>query len=148
MTAVLHLTNNEHPGRRYAIEQGANFRKVTFMLDRDLTGWTVRGEIRTDYRENNGLVIAEFDFDPLEYKPVVICGMAVQRSLVIPTLSSSVTTSMGTEWVSRRMTQRRNASDQPQIGRNVWVYDVAAFTTGERMRISQGFLEVDLEVTA
>ena len=146
MTAVLHLINSS---KRYAVEQGATFRKVSLLHERDLTAWTAKGEIKNNYDNAGGETLGEFSFEPLEFKTVTICNEPRTRTVIIPFLSSEITEDLGLKWTEAKMTNRQYQREEPIVGKNAWVYDIyvkdAAAT--EIIRIAQGFIEVDLRVT-
>ncbi|MBW4626483.1 MAG: hypothetical protein KME49_13540 [Brasilonema octagenarum HA4186-MV1] len=148
MTAILHLTDCDRRGRLLAIEQGANYRKVTILAERDLTTWTLRGHIRDGYASRGGTLLAEFSFEPVEYKNVTVCNKTVARSIIKPFLTVADTQVLSTVWITKNMYKRTSYSE-PLLGQNVFCYDIEAEAAdGETLRLAQGFVEISLEVTA
>lgn len=148
MTAILHLTNFDKRGRLLAIEQGANYSKLNILTERDLTTWMLRGQIRDGYASRGGIVLAQFSFEPTEYKNVTVCKKTVARSIIKPRLTVADTQALAAAWITKQMYQRTSWSE-PLLGHNVFCYDIEAEAAdGETLRLAQGFVEVSLEVTA
>lgn len=148
MAVELHLTNIDNEKHRYSVEQGALYDKIIILHERDLTGWNFQGSIRTHYASLNGTVVTSFTFLPVVYEDVTICDVVKRRSVIKPRLSIASTQTMAQFWVNRGMRQRRTRGEAPIIGSNVWVYDIdARLGTEESIRIMQGYIDVDLEVT-
>lgn len=148
MTAILHLTNFDKRGRLLAIEQGANYSKLNILTERDLTTWTLRGQIRDGYASRGGIVLVQFSFEPTEYKNVTVCKKTVAQSIIKPRLTVADTQALAAAWITKQMYQRTSWSE-PLLGQNVFCYDIEAEAAdGETLRLAQEFVEISLEVTA
>lgn len=145
--AIFHLTNNDYPDKRYAIEQGASFNWLTLVADDDYTDWVPRGQIRTNYASSGGIIKASFNFLPLVIGETTLPNSdeIITGTIIKPYLTALQTASL--DWIETRM-QNRNGCSSPVPGKNVWVYDIELESPQNTIiRIVEGFIEVSLEVT-
>lgn len=113
-----------------AIIQGKTY-QLLFHYPADLTMGEVRGEIRNKYLENNGALVASFDFhityDALEGKSLVLVKLeALETALITSTKYQGV--------------------GEPSV-RNSYVYDVEYEENGTVIELLRGFVQVKPEVT-
>lgn len=140
---LFHLTDTDHTDGCFGIRQGETLNYLTFYYPADVSTYTPRGEIRDNYADNSGTLLASFTFDPLVYANVTLPGGGSGfRTVIIPKLSATVTESIP-------FTQNRtSASDAVIIGRNVYVYDIELESTGgDVIRLAYGWVEIIPEVT-
>lgn len=145
---TFHLTSTDSYPYSYAIEQGASFNWLTFVIENeDYTDWLTRGQIRNNYPANGGVIKAAFSFDPSEYGEITLPnGNKVMGTRIKPKLSAEVTA--GLDWVQSKMILRKTRTDAPILGKNVWFYDIEIFNTlGDVIKISRGWVEVIPEAT-
>jgi hypothetical protein len=142
MVAYFHLTRFDNAGVSSPILQGASFQLV-FYYFADISTYTPRGQIRSDYAVNNGSLLGSFTFDPLVYEEVVKEDETTDMAtIIIARLSPEITELLPVPNL------RNSISDRIVVGANVWVYDIELESeTGEVIRLSQGFVEVMPEVT-
>ena len=137
-----HLTNTDHTDKCCAIKQGETFNYVTFFYPDDVSSYTPRGEIRDNYADSGGNLLATFTFDPLVYANVTLPGGGMDfRTIIIPSLSAATTETIP-------FTQNRKTVNDPVIvGRNVYVYDIELELAGTVIKLAYGWVEVLPEVT-
>jgi hypothetical protein len=145
MSNVFHLTKTDYEdGSNFSIQQGSSFDWLVFYYPEDISTWLPRGQIRTNYAQKGGELIAEFDFDLLVYASQTIDGVTAFRTKIRPKLSATQTEAMNFNLRTRK------SSDEIAVpGRNVWVYDIELEhpTNGTVIKLSRGFVEVELETT-
>jgi hypothetical protein len=143
MSQKVDLTND----RKKAVDQGADWQRLTIFYPLvDLSAWQIKGEIRDNYLSMGGFLVGAFDFLPLEYKSVEVCGKLQMVTVIIPKLTYIATKAMGELWVSRGMVGR-SPGEMPKLGKNNWVYDIELKQGQSVKKLIYGFLEMNLEVT-
>lgn len=142
-----HLTSTDSPDNSRAIEQGANYASITFLVPANLSTWTVKGQVRDLYREDpESKVKADFSFEKLEYKEYEVNGTKGMYTAVKPLLTHEQTNAL--DWIATGMRTRLNAKQTAVPGLNVWVYDIELFTPEGRIeKLARGYVEVIPEVT-
>ncbi|MGV2830617.1 hypothetical protein [Myxosarcina sp. GI1(2024)] len=130
------LDNISTPGKQFAIYQGSTYDCLTLYHDQDISDYTPSGEIRTTYRSSGGVLVATFTFDALGYEEVTINDVAVNRTIIKPSLTDEQTYAM-------TPTRTRTASDRAIPGLNTYVYDISVeSTSGEVITLVYGFVDV------
>ncbi len=101
--------------RAITIYQGETWQKLSLYLEEDLTGWSLRGDIRTNTLDRGGELLAEMTFFPLIYGPVTLPGATapVNRSAILPSVSNTAT-----------------AAIKVPPGDKLWRYDIFADSPG------------------
>ncbi len=141
--AVFNLTATDNAPNNYSIEQGATFDWLIFKTTIDYSTYTPRGQIKTDFTENEGEILADFSFAPITFGSIVIGGVTTTGSIIQPLLTDEET------GLIPAIPVLRTSSDQAAIpGLNVYVYDIFLDSpTGEAVKFARGFVEVQLCVT-
>jgi hypothetical protein len=142
MTLDLNLTN-ENPKQPLAIYQGATFESLIFLHPTDLTGWGARGQVRSNYLQNGGLVYGDFVFGALVFAPVVLGALTVNRTTIQPILPAAVTALIP-------LTTKLAEDTEGRIGKHYWVYDIelVAPVGGRILKLARGLVACIPEVTA
>jgi len=136
MSTTFHFTKTDNQ-QDYSIRQGATFSFAIKYKELDISDWEFRGQIRRKYADNDENVLADFDFS------VPVFDIENNWTFVVANLSATTTETLPIH-PKRRATKR----DAVIVGINVWVYDIEAESpTGEVVRITEGFVEVNQEVT-
>lgn len=125
----------------YAIRQGATFDSLVILWpDDDLTDWTPRGQIRTNYVDASGVVLAEFTFADLTFGPETIDGTTANYTRILPSLSASETQAISAP--------PKALTEDFIPGSNCWVYDIEIESPdGVVKRLVEGVVTVSREVT-
>lgn len=144
---TLHLTNIDSPGYQRSIEQGSKYDGVIFLINKDLTGWKLKGQIRNNYREELDSVIkAEFSFPAIEYKEYLVKGERSKYSQIKPILTHQQTEAL--DWLRTGMRNRTSSTQAAVAGVNAWVYDIEGTDpNGAIFKIARGYVDVIPEVT-
>lgn len=120
----------------FAILQCQTMNEVTFYLrDKDVSTYIPTGEIRDDYLENGGNLLATFSFEPIVFGSVTINGETFDASTIKPLLSSSQTQLIPA-------TFPRNASCPLIATVNAYVYDIKLTGIDETIIPVRGLVEV------
>jgi hypothetical protein len=148
--ATLHLTNTDYNDRCCAIEQGSDYTILDLYVEdedgEDYTTYTPKGQIRDNYPDNGGVVLAEFEFLPIVYGVFTlptVPSITGNFFKVSPRLSAAVT-----QLIPSPSKTRATVDDPVKVGRNVWVYDIELHLGGKvPPKIAMGWVEVTREVT-
>jgi hypothetical protein len=142
MTIDLNLTN-ENPKQRLAIYQGGTFESLFILHPSDLTGWGIRGQVRSNYLQNAGIVYADFVFAPLVFAPTVVNLLTVNRTTIQPIIPAAVTKLIP-------LTRPVSEDEPAKVGKHYWVYDLELIEPiGSRIiKLARGLVACIPEVTA
>lgn len=142
--ATYHLTSTDYEGVNNAIEQGATYDRLAFFYPENVSSWSAVGQIRTNYATKDGVKIADFLFEPMQYAEFAIDGKPPKfYTRIKPYLTAALTQSL--PW---NLTPRKTSKEFVKPGRNVWVYDIELHSNDLRViRLVEGYVEVRLEVT-
>lgn len=126
----------------FAIYQGVTFNSVTFYYrDLDLSAYSPLGQIRDNYAESNGQILATFSFSPLTYGSVTVGTETFNATIIQPILTASETLNIPS-------TAQRSSEDAPFFaGLNGWVYDIKLIDTNQTVIVVRGFVEVIRDVS-
>jgi hypothetical protein len=103
---------------------------VNIYYAQDLTGYALKGQIRSDYRDRAGVLYADFDFEPLTYSSVSINGATpAMRAVIRPRLSKVKTAAI------------------PIPRKNLWYYDIFAISALASVLIVSGRVSIFGSVT-
>lgn len=143
---TFHLTYTDHEGdTSYAINQGCTFDSLVILSEEDYSGWTARGQIRDKYRQDGGVILANFEFNnPLVFAPETIEGVTKNYTKIRPILSASVTDSL-----NFNLKVRSDLGVDAVPGKNVWIYDIQVVSANGLTvyPIVNGWVEIFKEVT-
>jgi hypothetical protein len=141
MAIDLNLTNI-NPNNPLAIYQGATYKSLVFFHPQDLSLWTPRGQIRTNWLRLDGELLADFLFLPLTFGTVVLSGLPHDRTTIVPILSHQITQLIPA-------TRPVLNNEAPKVGKNAWVYDLELVSPSgsEVLKLARGLVEVLPEAT-
>lgn len=112
------------------IVQGASWGNVNLYHPRDLSAGTARGQIRSDYLDRAGTLLADFTFLPLTFGLVSVNdGTPVSRTMVSPRLTGTATANI------------------PYLDGASWVWDIFVDLGAETIEIASGNIIVVPRVT-
>lgn len=115
----------------YSIRRGADWDRVQYFLHEDYSGWTPKGQVRTDYLDRPNDLLAEFSFLPLSFATITIPGRPpFQATTIIPSLAAAQTKLIPT----------------PPRGQS-WVYDIFLSQGTKRLFVIGGTVGILPEVT-
>lgn len=146
-TLALHLTDIDSPPHRLAVRQGATYLYPAMIYTGlDLRGWDFRGQIRTNYASLGGELVAAFVFGEVLFSETPDPSddaTLIPKSILMPRIDWEATRLMDPTGL-----RPRDSVDQPfRPGVNCWVYDIEAELDNKVVRLAEGFVQVNLEVT-
>lgn len=134
-TQFFNLSNEN--GNCFAIIQCQTLNEITFYLrDKDVSTYTPSGEIRDDYLDNQGNLLATFSFEPIVFGSVTINGETFDASVIKPTLTAVETRAIPATF------PRYNSSTKLVQGINAYVYDLKLEGATETIIPTRGLVEV------
>lgn len=133
-----HLTTTDNIPDDYSITQGSTYAFIMRYHDYDISDWNIRGQIRDNYADKNGNILASFDIPNIEYDP------ENGWTLIYVELSAQVT-----ETLPLLPRIRQDKDDCIRIGSNVYVYDIEAENPVNSLviKLAYGYVEIKPEVT-
>ena len=142
MAQIFNLDNFSVANACYAIEQGETLNNLAFYYQEvDVSDHVPTGEIRDNYFDPGGTVLATFSFDPLTFASVTVGTDTFNATIIKPTLTDAQTQAIP-------LTPLPLTSSQGIVGLTVWVYDIKLTSPGgDVIILARGHVQVVPDVT-